>query len=839
MKAYGRVKFFDSKKKKFGFINIVKSDVGVSDEDAIFFENDWMGENAEIAQGTIVVFDLFRNKDKYRGKDVRPYLEAPSGKLFAFMRLFKEDLLQNIFEELIDRGAIFNEDKIKFYFESIEEITPSEEVILKLWSFVKHVDNEFGFDCFYEYIDRKVFQDTDYDPKVFSPFFPLRWFYLERIDVFFSEKALNSNNHSLASLFKLYHWKGDIQKTQTILDVILPKLTEFHDSRLIYYVLNYVESPDTILSQYLNNNEIATEFLTFIKDQAVSSTNIRHQSTINSILKIIKNNSWDIPFEVLSGVDYHVTIDQDLEEFFIVSLLSSASRVDHDSLINASIGLFSRYKNFQPYVIDYSLRKLGINGSKLLQRLNYIQLDQKSIKQIQKYNPSFYLDCPELFLNLILNNQVKSTEFDKFKILNKFKVITIETSDERNNSLRENIFLYYLNELIIAQADNLRLEILYNFFFSDPKILKLAHKYCGSNLSTESDSYKTEVRVVQKKFSEFVTNSQEVLLLLRMLGAIKPRGIKLDLETIKSIFRRVNLGCEYFLLQYFSAVVKINPEIRIYLLSIIRTTDFRAFESIVVKNLFSIENSNEKEAISQLNKSFLEGYIVFSKVGYLSLEEYFSLECLVKKCEGRKSTSYPVKFEFKGRSVMAVRESKYKTLPITTFCEGRFWKSENYLVIPGAQMKNVDLFWCRGAVCMEPTRKINFLSSFCEYTLHEIAAAFGYGFTDLVYSTMAGWLNRTKEILRKLHCNDCKSPLIPVSFVPNNLGYYATPLFMCPNQSCSKYQENIRFTHCINCATILDSRELDTCSNGWLECPNCDACCPQHSGKTYTPRYRQ
>ena len=98
----------------------------------------------------------------------------------------------------------------------------------------------------------------------------------------------------------------------------------------------------------------------------------------------------------------------------------------------------------------------------------------------------------------------------------------------------------------------------------------------------------------------------------------------------------------------------------------------------------------------------------------------------------------------------------------------------------------------------------------------------------------AGWANLMNEILSRLICKECNQNLRPVPFEPNRLGFYAVPLFHCLNQECKEYENIIRLTHCINANCkgdnnrVIDSRDCPKCSNGWLVCQDCFACCPAH-----------
>ncbi|WP_143437236.1 hypothetical protein [Hymenobacter mucosus] len=242
-----------------------------------------------------------------------------------------------------------------------------------------------------------------------------------------------------------------------------------------------------------------------------------------------------------------------------------------------------------------------------------------------------------------------------------------------------------------------------------------------------------------------------------------------------------------------------------------------------------------------LLNSFIYKEIEQEKAGdYSSFKNAFLIKKLSRKCSGRKLQSDSTFREWKQGSVSRVYidRSRYRvTEHLGIFCEGRPWKSLTAYDSEQNRSTTVHIHYCRGCACYEPNMDPQLRGHFSDWTISEVLAVLGYSIDRLVISTIAGWANRMNEILDHLQCRTCKSVLRPKAMDFDTLGYYAVPIFYCLNNSCADYRQEIRFTHCIKCHGLIDSRDCKPCSNGWLICPDssCKGCCPTHSGKSYTP----
>lgn len=101
-------------------------------------------------------------------------------------------------------------------------------------------------------------------------------------------------------------------------------------------------------------------------------------------------------------------------------------------------------------------------------------------------------------------------------------------------------------------------------------------------------------------------------------------------------------------------------------------------------------------------------------------------------------------------------------------------------------------------------------------------------------------LNRWNEIVDRLHCRSCNSPLSLSEHARQSVGRmaYAASYWHCGTESCLKYCESIKITHCYGCGKVIDSRDDSQSCNPWevrsykkfYICKSCASCCQRHEG---------
>jgi len=169
-------------------------------------------------------------------------------------------------------------------------------------------------------------------------------------------------------------------------------------------------------------------------------------------------------------------------------------------------------------------------------------------------------------------------------------------------------------------------------------------------------------------------------------------------------------------------------------------------------------------------------------------------------------------------------------------CEGKLWHQKPFYNETKNTFthKTYPIYWCRGAICAERNQEMDLELPLEQWTINEISNVLNISVNEDILSLFAGWCNRMNEILNRLDCKECGHLLKPEPYDVYKLGYYAVPLFKCVNSNCPAFEVKVRMTHCINgnCIgenqTTIDSRDCPSCSNNWLVCQDCFACCPSH-----------
>jgi len=170
------------------------------------------------------------------------------------------------------------------------------------------------------------------------------------------------------------------------------------------------------------------------------------------------------------------------------------------------------------------------------------------------------------------------------------------------------------------------------------------------------------------------------------------------------------------------------------------------------------------------------------------------------------------------------------------YCEGKLWYKKSFFNEKKGNYTDdiFPMYWCRGMPCAGRNEEIDLDLSFELWTIIEIAEVLETKVNEEILSFYAGWVNRMNEIILRLNCRKCESILRPIPFDVNRLSYYAVPIFHCLNNDCSEFEVAIRITHCINGScngknqTIIDNRDCPQCSQNWLVCQDCIACCNIH-----------
>ena len=177
-----------------------------------------------------------------------------------------------------------------------------------------------------------------------------------------------------------------------------------------------------------------------------------------------------------------------------------------------------------------------------------------------------------------------------------------------------------------------------------------------------------------------------------------------------------------------------------------------------------------------------------------------------------------------------------------TYCEGRKAKRKDFGVY--------DFWWCRNEKCYASCHGRHEESNWESYTVEDFLALLDLNVDeDLPHDTIEmgqyhrflGWINRFKQLLRRLYCRECGHILDASRSA--NYAHYRVTHFHCSNASCSKFSQEIYLHHCFNpqCGSVIDSRDSKQCPNGWWVCTNheCGACCSYEEMKGRIERLKK
>lgn len=368
------------------------------------------------------------------------------------------------------------------------------------------------------------------------------------------------------------------------------------------------------------------------------------------------------------------------------------------------------------------------------------------------------------------------------------------------------------------------------FFYALNSGDQLIQFLCEKFIFTDKN-YEEVFDIVERDFEKFKTSSSKLSDLGLLLGSLNA----INEDEARAAYEKFNKSTRWsFQTILYMLVLKLQHNGRIAKWHEKVLIESNGLKQLGIKLIHQFLNSHtlKKEDVMKNLNITLKDHFKLLDVDSISSTEFsslFSIRHLVKACDGRKS-AYGLNHWKGGQFERYYSKGSHGVSTDSgsenMYCEGRLWKT---LDIWSAETnkptgKSQTLYWCKRSSCAEVNVKPDLELSVSKWTLSEIAKVKSLSVDRLFYTNVAGWLNRMKTIFDRLHCHDCKEILRPLAFVPNQLGFYAVPLFNCVNSACKSFERGIRFTHCRGCKKILDSRECETCDKcNWLECDD-DSC---------------
>jgi hypothetical protein len=278
---------------------------------------------------------------------------------------------------------------------------------------------------------------------------------------------------------------------------------------------------------------------------------------------------------------------------------------------------------------------------------------------------------------------------------------------------------------------------------------------------------------------------------------------------------------------------------------------FNSFTLTEISALLLIEFAKEK---NYLDKTLTEKLDIIYKNHLNNIGTYnnenslrnFQISGIIKSCKGRTyytGTNWQNKRWYFKNGNVSTQTNKYDH-KMDCFCEGRPWKTEDVWNSDTntSTGEKINFYWCKTSYCASRNDLPDLSKPFYNWTISEISEIMNIKVEKLALAHLSGWANRMNQILEHLFCRECNDILRPLPFIPKTLGFYAVPIFNCINPSCSKFENKIRFTHCLNgkceshkTSEPLDSRDCESCNpsdlnHTGLACKYCGQVCPKCSG---------
>lgn len=384
----------------------------------------------------------------------------------------------------------------------------------------------------------------------------------------------------------------------------------------------------------------------------------------------------------------------------------------------------------------------------------------------------------------------------------------------------------------IAEANPARLIEWFKLFPSD-ELAKLLIEKIGFD---EPEWFASKI---QKLENLFQVNRE---LFLRVLSGLDIpgkeiielfMGLNLDVDptTISKFFENRPQSIQFYLMRYLVSLYSQGELSESTLTTMLNTIEWTSISAVIALIFIRERQITMPTLRAELNDKYKRA-LLNRPATDLKISE------LINTCNGRAKFRGNIRFDW-GKKTYSFDGSFgiEKDFGEDMFCEGRFWKAEPFFNENTGRMtqKHYPMYWCRGETCAQPNLEADVNGQhFGSWSLLEIAEVLGFQIDQKFLSLFAGWANRMNEIMERLTCRSCSDNLVPEPFDPVRLGFYAVPIFKCINEECSECGKQVRLTHCLNgnCSgennRIIDSRDCPQCSNGWLVCQDCNACCPDH-----------
>ena len=509
---------------------------------------------------------------------------------------------------------------------------------------------------------------------------------------------------------------------------------------------------------------------------------------------------------------------------------SKSAALEISNIIN-SIQVFNQYN------IEIRIEQIDFFSNRNVSLEDIIEII-KLLKVLKDWN----YNSLELQINNFLNNYSSDNSDILLQVIkDSSSVIIMESAIKKCNALsnpEEYLDLLLKSELLNEVNKELLKNNLINYISVYPiRILEIALK----SLPHYYDLFASQIVLNNQIIIGFYELLQKNELKIKQLTKSKcdlnivaffhfNLSEKESIQNINDLFKRYNYDFQSTILKFYFKQYKLNKLSRSQIFSVINSIQCVELSALMLRTFINNRVDNRDELMNLMNQILKSHFKLLSDLNLTdtTFKNIFSIENLVKMCNGRKSYSgttfwkggNDVRFYTKGNHFISIG---YKEQML---CEGRFWKSQPFYnsVTNKPTEEQYTFYWCKNSACASVNDSIDFNLPFYKWSLLEINELFEINLDRLAFTHLAGWLNRMQSIFDRMKCQECNNLLRPKAFTPHLLGYYAVPLFHCANELCSSFKREVRFTHCRGCSKILDSRECRICQScNWLICDN-DSC---------------
>lgn len=806
---YGRVKFFDSKKNNFGFITDILHAENLISEDLYISGNDIRCSPADLKKGVEVCFDIVGGKKK-KAVNLVLFSSLDFSSQLKFALNFDSARFQKFLSNNLESiPALTVEEKNQIGNKIIIETdTFSYSTLLILSS----LENSFFIDQYFNLLseteDSKKLLFINYNSKFIN--------YLLKIWNFDSEKET-------LKLFDLLS-KSDnlVQFSPEFIERFLNSSQKYSlQTKLIFFALvNDLNNLYLLFEQ--NFKPILKNFNDIVKLIETYSLIEFRQDIYNKLINLLSSSKWKLDISVFS--DFLSVLQGYFQNKYLTDL----------SLEYISIHKLSEPTDFQQMVQFIKKFSIASETEKIvMKKWNKIKdsLDDHFKLNILDFVEGDLLRSvllswkgDDLYYTLYLAELALTEE----KFLNLSKELSAVISKSISLCSKKNFSsTYKLSSLFDYIKKFNDLSVLKSFTFN---IFQFKQEFFFSAINFYTDDFiKDLIKYdLNSNFDQRYSDSVKLIYFFLDENYIP------KFESFKKIIPFIRSSLQVVLLKRLVYLYSLNKISKNLIDLFFNVKEWTTINNYIIINFIKHKPSDRRKSLDLLSDIFFDHFSLIDnlKDSEELYEDLFKIGEIVKKCNGRKIIPYK-EWKKDGITRKYVKSLSYSICSEGSFfCEGRYWKREKFYISGTNNSQEVNVYWCRGAVCYGINSNVDLDLPYYDWTLLEIAKVFGYKIDHITHSTLSGWANRINEIIVRLRCRECKSFLRPVPYDPNRLGHYATPVFNCLNSDCSEYKKVIRITHCLNgkCLKTLDSRDLKTCDNGWLICDNenCKTCCPVH-----------